>query len=462
MKVCRHPENRRGSVLVVSLLLLLAGTVGMASMTALLSTRTRFVSDMEYGIQRRIALRNCRALVHHYFMRQGIGDADNGGTLSLGDWGTIDIPATGGSPLGSQQEFSLVNYLSPGLDRGFTEDVIATIRQDIPNDSSGDEFSTSYRLQLKSRSPLLGGTLLVLQKPMTTPPIGAETDLQGAIQVNGNSLLWDDEDLAGSELGSFFTRTYDHPGTILVNIKNLSATHFPPTNFPFYVRSTGYSDVGVNGAPVLDGRFNMMQLGSYPPASPDPNDAKKKNTLHYKMVMNSSPTQVDGTFDYIVGAVSGDELAGERRITIDLNNPAVSPVIVNDGVYHLHLLGLTDSVTADEKPPGFIIVRSAELKTVTLENDNFRRLVVAFEGDHGNIDVGVTSTTQWRALITATASPLTFQLGVGNSLAIQGGVRTDSRLNVSTGQLVLNRETNPETLELMDPREAWIEIYSGS
>lgn len=454
-------KNAKGSVLVVSLLILVVCTVGMASMTTLLATRTRLVMDLEYGAQRRIALRNCRALVGHYFIRQGIATADDGGTLSLGDWGTVDVPATGGSPLGSQQEFSLVNYLSPGLDIGFTEDVTATVRRNILYDQGGGEFTTPYRVQLKSRSPLLGGSLLVQNKPMATPPIGFETDIQGAIQVNGNSTLWEDADLIG-DVGSFRTRTYDHPDMIGVNIRNLGGTHSPPTNFPFYLRTTGYSDLTTLGVPVLDGRFNMFQLGSYPPPDPDPDDAKKKNTVHYKMMMNSSPTVVDGAFDYTIGAVSGDEVGGERRITIDLNNPAVSPVLVNSGVHHLHLKGYTNAGTADAQPPGFILVRSPELESFTLENDNFRRLVVAFEGTYGTVDIGIITTTQWRCVMTATMLALRWNLGVGNSLAIQGGIRTDSRLQVNSGQLILNRETNPETLELMDPREAWIEIYSGS
>jgi hypothetical protein len=171
---------------------------------------------------------------------------------------------------------------------------------------------------------------------------------------------------------------------------------------------------------------------------------------------------VDGGFDFAIGAVAGDLVGSERRITVDLNNLALSPVIINAGVYHVHLKGFVDSLTADDEPPGFILVRSPELTTLTFENDNYRRLVLGLESNHGLASVGAINTTQWRALITATKLPLQFNLGAGNTFSFQGGVRTDSRLSVATGTLELNRETNPEPLELMEPREAWIEIYSGS
>lgn len=442
------------------MLMIVVGTIGMASMTTLLSTRTRFVMDMEHSIQRRVALRNCRALVHYYFMRQGIAAAAPGGTLTLpNNWGTVEIPVTTTSPLGSLQEFSLINFLSPGLDHGFTQNVTATVHQPIPYDDAGGIISTPFNVQLKSRSPLLTGTLLVLHKPMVD--IGQETDVQGSIHVNGHSLLWEDTDLTG-DVANFRTRTYDHPDMITENIRNLSGNHISPTNFPFYLRSTGYTDVSDTGAPVLDGRFNMMQLDD--PASQDPDGIKKKNTLHYKMVTNSSPMYVDGTYNVTVGPVKGDEVGGERRITIDLDDPGLSPVIIEDGVYHLHLKGYIDSATGDDDPPGFILARSAELKTLTLENENYRRVVLGIEGNNQTVSVSTVNATEWRILMTATQAPLALDLvdgaGVANTLALQGGVRTDSRLSVTTGTLVLNREYNPDTLELMDPREAWIEIYS--
>ena len=79
MKIVLHKRLTRGSVLVVALLLLVAGTIGMASMTGLLSTRSRAVMNSEIGVQRRMALRNARALCQHFFMRGAIANASSAG-----------------------------------------------------------------------------------------------------------------------------------------------------------------------------------------------------------------------------------------------------------------------------------------------------------------------------------------------------------------------------------------------
>jgi hypothetical protein len=42
---------------------------------------------------------------------------------------------------------------------------------------------------------------------------------------------------------------------------------------------------------------------------------------------------------------------------------------------------------------------------------------------------------------------------------LTGGIRTDSTVAVPSGLLILNRESSPNALELMDPRESWVEIY---
>ena len=179
------------------------------------------------------------------------------------------------------------------------------------------------------------------------------------------------------------------------------------------------------------------------------------------MTANSSPTVVNGSFDYTVGAVSGDEQGGQRRITIDLNTPAVSPVIVDDGVFYVRFLGYT-SGSGDNELPGFVIIRSSDLLSVTFENDNDRRLVVGLQSPSlRNVSVNFTNAVSWRLLLTSQLTSTSWNVPVGDTVSLYGGIRTDSTVNVASGQLVLNRETNPDALELMDPREGWVEIYQN-
>lgn len=428
-------------------------------MAALVSARSRLVLDLEFGSQRRLASNNNRALCQHYFLRRGIANNSTGATLNIGNgWGKIDIPASSGNPLGSQQTFTLLNYFSPGWNGGFTNDVIATAYQPVPF-GGGAEHSSELRVQLKSRSPLLAGNLLVMHHPLNTGA-GSSSAIQGSIQVNGHATLWKDTDLVGN-VGSLNVRSYDHPDMIAENILNLSSNHIPPTNFPFFPRSTGYDQPTTSGSPITDGRFNMVQLGA-DVTPPDGDAIYKRNTLYHKMVANSSPTVVDGSFDYTVGAVSGDDVGGQRRITINLNDPAVSPVIINDGVYYVRIRGYSSAALGDSEPPGFIIIRSNDLISLEFENNNFRRLVVGMQSaSYRTVPVAFTNATSIRMLLTAEKTGMTWNAPVGGSVAIQGGIRTDSTINVASGLLVLNREANPEPLELMDPREAWVEMYQN-
>ena len=460
MKIYLTKKQCQGSVLVVSLLILVAGTVGMASMTTLLSARSRLVMDLEFGVQRRTALRNARAMCQHYFMSRGVANSSLAVDLDLGGgWGKVAIPASAQNPLGSQQEFSLKNLLSPGWNRGFTEEVLATVYQSIPYDTTGAEAQTSLRVQLKSRSPLLAGNLLVLHHPMTNSGT-IDATISGSVQVNGHATFWKDDTFPGT-VGNLKVESYDHPDVISEAIDNIGGNHIPPTNYPFFARSTGYDSVGASGSPLTDGRFNMIQIGTPSASPPDPDAIYKQNTLHHKMTANSSPTVVNGSFDYTVGAVSGDEQGGQRRITIDLNTPAVSPVIVDDGVFYVRFLGYT-SGSGDNELPGFVIIRSSDLLSVTFENDNDRRLVVGLQSPSlRNVSVNFTNAVSWRLLLTSQLTSTSWNVPVGDTVNLYGGIRTDSTVNVASGQLVLNRETNPDALELMDPREGWVEIYQN-
>lgn len=459
MKIFRTKKRYQGSVLVVSLLILVAGTVGMASMMVVLSARSQLVMDLEFGVQRRLALRNARAMCQLYFINRGLANSSPAVDLDLGGgWGKVGIPASAENPLGSQQEFRLKNLLSPGWDRGFTEDVLATVYHPVPYDTGGAEVQTSMRVQLKSRSPLLAGNLLILHHTLTNSG-SIDATISGGVQVNGHATFWKDESFPGT-VGNLKVESYDHSDIVSEAIGNLAGNHIPPTNYPFFRRTTGNDVVGATGVPITDGRFNMIQIGTAPALPPDPDAIYKKNTLHYKMTANSSPTVVDGNFDYTVGAVSGDELAGQRRITIDLNNPAVSPVIVNDGVFHIRFLGYMDSGQGDNEPPGFTIVRSSDLLSVTFENNNYRRLVVGLQSStHRDVAVNFTNAVSWRLLLTSELTSTTWNVPSGSVVNLTGGIRTDSTVAVPRGLLILNRESSPNALELMDPRESWVEIY---
>ena len=450
-------KHQRGSVLVVALLILVAGTVGMTTMASLVSNRSRFVLDSELAAKRRLAIRNSKALTSRYFLGQAIASDSTAKTISLSSdsgWGKVDIPTTV-SAFDSLQNFSLVNLLSPGGESGFTKDVNIIIKQSIPYVSPPSESSLPYRVQLKSRSPILAGTLFVQHKPSLA--VVEEVDISGSIRVNGHAVFWTDEDLTDSEVGGFIADSYDFPGKIGVSMPTASGGGKMASNFPFFPRTTGLTSGATNATAVSDGSFNLIESGT--------TAQSRSNTVAYKM-NQSSRIVVDGGFntEFSIGAVSGAMInnAGEGpeelEITVDLDATAVSPVHILDGVHHVKLLGF-DSGSGDSEPVAFIFIDSADLETIQFENNNDRRLVLGVKSDGPIVLRSNTPLATWRTILTIEQAPFYLDLN-GSSLTMQGGVRTDARFAVKTGgSLILNREPLPDSLEIIDTREAWVEIY---
>ncbi len=457
-----YARSRSGSVLVTALLVLMVGTVGMASLTILLGNRSQYIHHAEIGIQRRLSINNGQALARHYFMRRHIAEPGTGAILDIQNgWGRVEIPATTTSAYATFQEFSLRNPFSPGDFGGFTENVTVALKQPAPY-ASGD-ISRDYLVQLKSRSPLLAGDLLVMHKPMGTSTY--EEDVQGSIIVNGRTLFWTDDDIVQTDLTDFRTGGFDFPGTIGVSVKNLGGSASIASNFPMPPLTMGVNEISTAAQPVMDGRFNAIQIGTESATHPDPDATRKINTIHHKITHDTSPMVVDGSWGVTVGSVTGEMIPDddgigpdERLITINLNDTAVAPVMVNSGVHHLKLQGFTNSATANGEPATFILVRSPELETIELENNSYRRLVMGLQGS-SLVEVKANNVIgNWRMLLSVEQTPLLFNLNT--TLTIEGGIRTDARLQVATGNtLTLNKESQGDLLERMDPRQAWIEIY---
>jgi len=67
----------------------------------------------------------------------------------------------------------------------------------------------------------------------------------------------------------------------------------------------------------------------------------------------------------------------------------------------------------------------------------------------------------WNMGLTLRDSPATFQLNNNETLRLIGGIRSNSRVEATpaTSAVVLERNTNPGTLELFSDRMGWIETW---
>jgi hypothetical protein len=104
---------------------------------------------------------------------------------------------------------------------------------------------------------------------------------------------------------------------------------------------------------------------------------------------------------------------------------------------------------------------------------------VAFEGSSNNTRPllmsvvgrsGVTNTATrfvggggrtWNMALTLRDSPATFDLAANETLRLLGGIRSNSRVDATPGTaaVVLERNTNPGSLELFSDRMGWIETW---
>lgn len=434
---------------MVSLIVCIAGTLGMVSMITLIGSRSLFVENSEAAIARRLSLWNSRALTKEYLLSGPIlaGNADEA-VLSLGgEWGTATVPVFVSLPLESVEEFTLMNRLGPGGTAGFTADIEVAMANgaiDIP-----------YLIQMKSRSTFFSGELLTLHR-LETGGSGA-VDVNNSLAVQGKTMFWDNDSLS---LASFSTGSFEYPDIIGVTVHDTLGEAQPASNFPSYYRTSGPS----GGVPSLNGQFNHL-VGDGP------------NTLAYKMNAAGGSIPVQGDEELNISGVTSDGLG---TVTIDLKNHTLSQVMVGNDVNHLVFVGQADLAeysAASTLSPVSVLVDSTGslagnyLDEVRFIGDNSRAVILGIHRQSSAamsnlsivLDRSVGLQNLWRMLITAEHSPLLFDVTGHTSGRIVGGIRTDREITVIDGDgITLLPDESPGLLERMDPRSAWIEIYSQS
>ena len=108
-------------------------------------------------------------------------------------------------------------------------------------------------------------------------------------------------------------------------------------------------------------------------------------------------------------------------------------MIVEDGVFHVRFLGYTDASQGDTEPPGFAIIRSNNLLSITFENNNHRRLVIGLQSSAPRTaSVETVNAAQIRGVLSSQLTNLVWNIGAGNSLTLTGGLRSDSVINVAS------------------------------
>lgn len=422
-------RSRRGSALVFTLLVVAVMGLVAAGWLAVISARAGFVERAQAAIERRIALENSKALAQEFMLeRVLVSTSTEPFTCSLepAALGGISVPAWSQSALRSFEKAAGVNHFNPGNGDGYKISLSIGL---------SDGAATSTRTyHAKSRSPLLAGTLLSLQKP-AAPPLAA-----GAFDVEGAAFVW-----VPSLSMAFTPRLSSVPdGAAAITFVNSAGQTILPNNLAL---PRQIADPRVSGG-IYDGEFDAI-------------DNAQPNARSSAAIALSGGITVNGA---TVDSDPGDGVLcdGEGHVTIRLDVRGLPNVRLVDGVRTLTLDGqsVDGDLSADDRPALLVVAESADLTRITLAHHNNRRLVLAVKSPAVAAELPVEftqSSAVWRLLLEAENTPIA--LAAPGTATIRGGIRTDRNISLA-GRATLQPEADPKNLERLATRTAWIESFA--
>ncbi|MEZ5301618.1 MAG: hypothetical protein R3F11_13350 [Verrucomicrobiales bacterium] len=436
-------KSVRGSVLIIAIMICALGTIGMAAWISIINARGRYVEQQETVVHARLSEQNGRTLARQYMMvRTAVESSGSGQTLTLYDaggasWGSAVIPSWSGSALTTTAQSLAVNRFGPANGRGYELPLSVTV-----NDTLTDRVTY---FSAKSRSPILSGHSIVCQAPNNSPGIS------GKIEATGNILVWAPNTQGGTTAITAQNYTYPLTNTSLT-FRN-AAGAFAPTNFPFTPITSGKasSTLGYGGAGAYVQNFNHLE-----------------SSLAYKVTQGSYIT-VSGWVEMDERGVSCN---GSGRVTIDLDEPTLPNVLVQNNVDRVTLVGQQsngDFNAADALGAVLVVINQTsstnELAQVRCRYRNNRRLMLGVRKSNSN---GYTLrfsepelNPDWRMIMTA-ESPTAVSLDEAGTVTLKGGIRTTKSLAgpTGTGQLLtIVSETDGKLLERHADRNVWVESY---
>ena len=168
--------------MILALLLIAVAGALTAGWIAVVTARSAMTEQMTAASQRRIALENSKALAQEFMLERVIPSISGiAFSYNLDDpaWGGISVPAGVVRRCNSIIKAAGVNHFNPGNGDGYTLDLPVTVRDGDAN--------PLRKYQIKSRSPLLAGTLLSSQTPTITPSASIAID---SLAVSGAAFVW--------------------------------------------------------------------------------------------------------------------------------------------------------------------------------------------------------------------------------------------------------------------------------
>ncbi len=471
--------------MVIALVAIAFITVGFTAWVGLLAQRGRAAEVEEHAARRRVSAFNSRATIREYAFERMItssGDAngvtfdpftgstavDDNGNLKKG-WAVTSAAAWAGYPMESNSRLAGLNGFSPSWDYpyskvidvtagtqalGFVAGTSGRLEQSLSNSAS---YLKAY---VRSRSPVLGGDLLIIHRSKLTTPV--DPVVSGNVTVEGRVMHFL-PGMAASAYTALSARFVASPGVMSLRPKNLAGNDIPPSNLAWTPMTFGR----VGGVTDLTGKLNVID---------DSNNGG--NSLRQKLTDSAATIQNGGATAYTDPRGYSNPGSGTATITacIGLSNPADLPsVVIDSGLNELIIEGQepTNFSTYALYRPAFAVVyvqdpaSARKLQTIRLRKQNHRRMILAIKqkGDVAGTPVNVivedtNSTSEWHLVILAENTPLVFSAGSPVSvIKITGGIQTDSPLTAPGSGQELNLVLQGDTRGLikLTPRAAWVE-----
>ena len=481
IKLNKTASDRRqsGSAMLVALMIMGVVTMGVAAWVSIVNGRTSYTESLEDSMRRRVALENSRSITEEYLYNvAALSSGAPAASFPLDPSATpnpnppfnanqpdiveqVAIAASGSGPL---QETSVaptgrVNRL------GFADsnDCYHTFYNALLGRGS---VQTTRRFELRSRSPILYGDLVILNTPTITP---GDFRFKGNINVKGRTVIWR-PDLITQDTDSLFTSDdyvlmTDNYGAY--PIFNSNGDQVRPSNFPATPITSGAIAADANG---YDGRLSTVH-----------NEYDTINSLHGRL--GSNPINASGLVTSFERGVSSN---GSGSISINLLDPALSRVFIENDTQTIVLNGQstdTDFDYAGTLQPVLIVINQdaltqRNLDTIELTHRNNRRLIVGVKKvlTVGGSDSDLRVVYRWMNTATATNPGTTWRLitiaenvevrfrhyATDSDVTIYGGVRTDGGFHSHNGitrTFTIERERDPAGLATLLDRNVWLESY---
>lgn len=502
-------RHERGAAMLAVLMFILVGSLALTAAMHLMAARLQQTERMGLGVKRHVMWGNTEAVnqqyAYTYSLRDSVTRSSSTAVLPAGSGSAYaDSTTWGGLAAKSYSNLkafrsiqrasdATVSYPFNNLRHVPTSDNSVFYERTAADSDSGQTESLTIYNYLKSYPAPLLGDLLVVHKRATS---SGTYSFSGNIRVNGRVVIHD----GTAAMGNLKAESCLQAVSNITNTTKTSdgAAALLPDNFP--PRPTVTAGYGGSSTPtaVTNGTLKMIENTDFTPGSirhimesggssswmrctTSNNSSTNIETDEARSYLNNAvevEVERDPAYDFPTLSPYNVSRSGSRVeiMRVRLRYSSLKHLRIESGVEQLVLEGQTntsDYNNAGHLDPIIIWVDQESLRHICFVGENNRPLILAMGPGSGGTaymefigsSLVAGSPLRWRMQLINEYRNLCFDPPSSSvNVQITGGIRTNWILNCrytdTVPRIILERDQNPgEELELMLPRDAWVEPY---